>query len=82
MRPNEEKYNIGRNIRAHRLENHLTQEQVVTKMQLLGVDVSRSLYSQIEMGFKNIRVEEILALCEIFHCDVNAFFKGIQLEKK
>lgn len=82
MRQSEDRYNIGNNIRKLRLANHLTQEQVAAKMQLLGVDISRGLYSHIECGFKNIRVQEILALCAIFHCDVNAIFKDIQLEIK
>lgn len=82
MRQSKDRYSLGDNIRKLRLANHLTQEQVVAKMQLLGVDTSRGIYSQIECGFKNIRVQEILALCEIFHCDVNAIFKDIQLEIK
>ena len=75
-------YNLGPNIRYLRTSWLLTQEQVVAKMQLLGIEISRSAYSQIECGIYNIKVEEILALCEIFHCDVNAIFKDIQLEKK
>ena len=75
-------YNLGSNIRNLRKSRFFTQEQVVAKMQLLGIDISRSTYSQIECGIYNIKVEEILALCEVFHCDVNAFFKDIQLEKK
>lgn len=75
-------YNLGPNIRNLRKYWKLTQEQVVAKMQLLGIEISRSTYSQIECGIYNIKVEEILALCEVFHCDVNAFFKDIQLEKK
>lgn len=74
-------YNLGPNIRYLRTSWLLTQEQVVAKMQLLGIEISRSAYSQIERGTYNIKVEEILALCEIFHCDVNAIFMDIQLEK-
>ena len=75
-------YNLGSNIRNLRKSRFFTQEQVVAKMQLLGIDISRSTYSQIECGTYNIKVEELLALCEIFHCDVNAIFKDIQLERK
>lgn len=76
------KYNLGSNIRNLRKSWKLTQEQVVAKMQLLGIEISRSTYSQIECGISNIKVEEILALCEIFHCDVSDFFKDVRLERK
>ena len=82
MHQTRDRYSIGGNIRRLRIDNHLTQEQVVAKMQLLGVDTSRGIYSQIECGFKNIKVQEILALCEIFQCDVNTIFKDIHLERK
>lgn len=76
------KYNLGPNIHYLRRSWLLTQEQVVAKMQLLGIEISRSAYSQIERGTYNIKVEEILALCKIFHCDVNEIFRDIQLEMK
>lgn len=73
------KYNLGVNIRRFRKENHLTQEQTVAKMQLLGVDISRGTYSQIECGIVNIRVEDLLALREIFHVEIGRFFEGLTL---
>lgn len=79
IRQDRGRYNLGKNIRKLRLQNKLTQENVVAKMQLLGVDISRGTYSQIECGISNIRVEELLALCQIFHCEVGAFFEGIVL---
>ncbi len=73
------RYNVGSNIRKYRNKNNLTQNQTVTKMQLLGVDISRSSYSQLECGLYNIRVEVLLALSEIFHVEINAFFEGMTL---
>ena len=64
----------GDNIRKLRKQSHLTQEQTVARMQLKGLDISRSSYSQIECGTYNIRVSELIALAEIFHVDYNAFF--------
>lgn len=72
-------YNIGATIRDYRIKAKLTQEQVVAKMQLLGVDISRGTYSQIECGISNIRVEELLALSEIFGCKVGDFFSNVSL---
>ena len=69
---------IGNNIRKMRKQFHLTQEQVVTRLQLQGIEISRSSYSQIECGTYNIRVSELIALAELFQVDFNAFFKNLQ----
>lgn len=79
IKQNRDKYNIGKNIRKFRLDNDLTQEQTIAKLQLRGICMSRGTYSHIECGIDNIRVEELLALAEIFHVEVADFFKGIHL---
>ncbi len=69
-------HSIGRNIRKHRLACGMTQEAVVTRMQLMGIDLSRSAYSQMECGTYSIRVSELAALTIIFKTDFNALFEG------
>ena len=80
IRQNKDKYNIGSNIRKFRMENHMTQEQTVAKMQVLGVGISRSSFAQLECGLYNIKVQELLALAEIFHIPVASFFNGMNLD--
>ena len=63
-----------------RKANKLTQEQVVAKLQLLNIDISRSAYAQMECGTYNIRISELAALKQIFHVDYNDFFEGITLD--
>ncbi len=79
IRQDRDQYNIGKNIRSYRMANHLTQEQIVAKMQLLGLPISRGSYSQIECGIANIRVEELLALSKILSVEINDFFSGFQI---
>lgn len=69
---------LGQNIRALRMAAGMTQEQVAARMQLQGCDISRSIYSQIEGGSYNIRVNELAALKEIFAVDYEAFFQGCE----
>lgn len=69
---------LGSNIRSLRKQSHLTQEQVVARLQLQGIEISRSSYSQIECGTYNIRVSELVALAELFQVDFNAFFNNLQ----
>lgn len=57
----------------------LTQEETVAKMQLLGVEISRGSYAQLECGLYNIKVSELLALAQIFNVSINEFFDGMEL---
>ena len=73
---------FGANIRALRHAAGMTQEQVAAKLQVAGYDVSRSIYSQMEGGTYNIRVEELAALRRIFSVTYDDFFQGIGEEMK
>ncbi len=68
---------IGHNIKEMRKNCKMTQEQVSAKLQLEGIDMSRSFYSHIELGIYNIRVSELVALKKIFNVEYNDFFKGL-----
>ncbi len=70
---------FGSNLRELRKSNGLTQESVIAKLQLLGFDISRSAYAQIECGTYNIKVTELVALKEMFHADYEDFFRGIEI---
>lgn len=69
---------IGNNIRRLRKRSGLTQEQVITHLQLQGIEISRSSYSQIECGTYNIRISELIALADLFQVDFNAFFENLK----
>lgn len=71
---------FGARIRDLRKAAQMTQEQVAAKLQLRGFDMSRSIYSQIECGIHNIRVDELIALKQIFGITYDDFF--VPLEDK
>ena len=68
---------IGHRIGALRTAAGLTQEQTVAKMQLLGIEISKSTYAKLETNRMNIKVSELIALQKIFKVDFNAFFEGL-----
>ena len=68
---------LGNNIRLLRKKAGLTQEEVVIQLQLKGLEISRSSYSQIECGTYNIRVTELVELAKLFNTDMNSFFDGL-----
>ena len=70
---------LGNNLRRIRKGKKFTQEQVTAKLQLMGFDITRSIYSQIECGTYNIKVTELLALKEIYDTDFEDLFSGISL---
>lgn len=68
---------IGNNIRQIRTTASYTQEQVVAHLQLQGLDISRSIYSQIECGTYNIKVSELIELKNLFGVGYDEFFEGL-----
>lgn len=65
---------LGYKIRDLRNSKKYTQEQMVAKLQLRGLDTTRSRYSQIECGTYNICVDELKAIVEILEVDYNTIF--------
>lgn len=68
---------IGKNIQTIRYQNQLTQDQVIAKLNLMGISMSKSTYAKLETNRMNIKVSELVALSKIFHTDINAFFSGL-----
>lgn len=70
---------LGANIQKARKQKGLTQDETIAKLQLMGVNISRSTYAKIETDRINIRVSELIALSQIFGVDFNFFFDGLAL---
>ena len=71
--------NIGNNIQKARYNSKLTQDEVVAKLQLMDLNISRSTYAKIETNRINIRVSELIALKIILNIEFNDFFEGLNL---
>lgn len=68
---------IGENIACLRLKANLTQEEVLAKLQLIGIEISKSTYAKIETNRMNIKVSELVGLKIIFDADFSEFFGGL-----
>ena len=62
---------IGKNIQAIRYQNKLTQDQVIAKLNLMGISMSKSTYAKLETNRMNIKVSELVALAKIFRASLN-----------
>jgi transcriptional regulator with XRE-family HTH domain len=69
---------IGSNLKCLRLNSGFTQEQIATKMQLAGMNMSRDFYAHIENGTYNIRTSELVALRKILNCSYENFFADLE----
>lgn len=67
---------IGRNLKWLRKRAGLTQEQVVSQMQVMGIAISRTGYIKIEKEKQNIKVSELKALHVILKADYSEFFSA------
>lgn len=70
---------IGSNIQKARYSKGITQDETIARLQLMGIDISRSTYAKIETNRINIRVSELIALSLILDVDFNYFFSGLTL---
>ncbi len=68
---------IGQNIQILRRKAGFTQDEVIAKMHLMGLNISKSTYAKLETNRMNIRVSELVALSIIFKSDFNEFFSGL-----
>lgn len=66
---------VGRNIKRLRFENNMKSVEVITQLQLRGIDMNIGSYSKIENGRNNPTVDLLIALTDIFLCDFNSFFE-------
>ena len=69
---------IGPNLKELRKKTGLSQEKVASKLQVMGIDTSREIISQMESGSYSIRVSILLALKDIYQVDsFDDFFRGL-----
>ena len=68
---------IGKNIQSLRYKNNLTEDQVIARLNLLGIVISKSTYAKLDTNPMNIKLSGLVAMAKIFHTDINAFFDGL-----
>jgi transcriptional regulator with XRE-family HTH domain len=66
---------LGVNIQKARMEQNLTQEQLIAQMQLHGSTMTRSTLANIEAGTRNIRAGDLKLMKKLLNVDYEEFFK-------
>ena len=68
---------LGNAIQKLRRKNKMTQDAVLTKLQLMNIPISKSTYAKIETNRMNIKVSELFALKIIFNASFDDFFNDL-----
>ena len=58
---------IAKNLRRLRKEQHLSQEDLAARMQLLGVDTNQALISKIERNERFVKDFELVCFCKVLN---------------
>ena len=66
---------IGNNIRALRENAGLTQELLATRLQLEGLDITRSAVAKIEVGQRHLYPDEIILIKKILNVSFDEIFE-------
>ncbi len=66
---------IGKNIREIRLSRGLGQTELVRKVQLLGVPITRETLVKIERGIQHIQLVQLRAIKEILDTTYDELLK-------
>ena len=66
-----EKNIVGDKLLSRRLEFGLKQKDLLTQLQLKGIEMSASALSKIEGRQRNVKDYELVAFCEILSLDAS-----------
>ncbi len=66
---------IGQNIRALREARGMTQEELSLKLQLSGLDLTRSAVAKIEVGQRHLYPDEIIKIKNVLKTTFDDIFK-------
>lgn len=68
---------IGSALKRLRHRSGVSQEQVASQLQMMGCNVSRAMYAQMETGAYGIRLSVLIALKQIFKAEYAEFFEDL-----
>lgn len=66
---------IGKNIRDIRKQKNIKQIDVVRKMQLMGIDITRESFVKIERGIQHIYATQLRAIKEVLDTSYDELLK-------
>ncbi len=71
----QDKIRIGNNIRSIRKQKNIKQVDMVKKMQLAGINITRESFVKIERGIQHIYASQLKAIKEILNTSYDELLK-------
>ncbi|MCM1132682.1 MAG: helix-turn-helix domain-containing protein [Ruminococcus flavefaciens] len=65
---------IGNNVRTLREKQKMTQEELASKLQIHGCDITRSSVAKIEVGQRHLYPDEIILIKKILNVTFDEIF--------
>ena len=66
------------NLKALRKNSGMSQSVVAARLQTMGIKMSRSWLSAIELGRRNLPLKVLVGLKLIYRCNYEDFFTGLE----
>lgn len=66
---------VGNNIRELRENRRITQDQLDSRLQIRGCDITRSAVAKIEVGQRHLYPDEIILIKEILAVEYDDIFR-------
>ncbi|WP_432650595.1 helix-turn-helix transcriptional regulator [Huintestinicola sp.] len=66
---------MGNNIRLLREQRQITQDQLASRLQIRGCDITRSAVAKIEVGQRHLYPDEIILIKEILSVEYEDIFR-------
>lgn len=66
---------VGNNIRLLREQRQITQDQLASRLQIRGCDITRSAVAKIEVGKRHLYPDEIILIKEILSVEYEDIFR-------
>ena len=73
---------IGQNFKRLRLQAGYSQSQMVTQLQLAGVNISYDIYKKIEQNRYNVDIEILVTFHDLLHVTYDDIFQGLSVNSK
>ena len=78
----QDKIQIGKNIRRIRKQNKLKQTDMVVRLQLMGMDMTREALVKIERGIQHIYASQLKAIKEVLGTTYDELLREDSSEEK
>ena len=78
----QDKIQIGKNIRRIRKQNKLKQTDMVVRLQLMGMDMTREALVKIERGIQHIYASQLKAIKEVLGTTYDELLSEDSCEEK